>query len=56
MKPCPFCGGKVGMYVSDDPWRAIVIRCVNKECDASVVFHLADRDKSIVSWNRRVEE
>lgn len=57
LKPCPFCGGTVGMWedaLQESPKIGRVIEC--ERCGIRVVVPWAlIVDQGIEAWNRRVD-
>lgn len=49
LKPCPFCGSGVLIYIEDDDWRSLIlnIRCVS--CPASMVEFLANGSRDTIN-------
>lgn len=57
LKPCPFCGGKVGIdnIPDTDGTNYYMIYCKNENCNASACFgDLSEKKTSAIkAWNRR---
>ncbi|GMO52414.1 MAG: hypothetical protein Pg6C_18050 [Treponemataceae bacterium] len=62
LKPCPFCGGEVGLgeiwQASNNNrqfycWR---FSCKNETCGIKAGTYIKDKDQAIAAWNRRVAE
>lgn len=55
LKPCPFCGGEVGVDYSDFN-RFYEICCSNLDCIAIVSIDHKEKSKAIKAWNTRVSD
>lgn len=53
LKPCPFCGSEVEIFVA--PMLTKMFVC--HSCGADVCFYGAERnkEKAVEAWNRRVK-
>lgn len=56
LKPCPFCGGKAEMLVSeyDDSRKEYLVACA--ECDGMVERWRETEEEAVEQWNRRASD
>ena len=54
LKPCPFCGGKAEMLISEyeDSRKEYLVACT--ECDGIVERWRETEEEAVEQWNRRV--
>lgn len=54
LKPCPFCGGKAEMLISEyeDSRKEYLVACT--ECDGMVECWRETEEEAVEQWNRRV--
>ena len=53
LKPCPFCGKKVKLYVSANG-KGYNVSCSNAECRILVITEAVDSPKEAIKvWNKR---
>lgn len=55
LKPCPFCGGKAEMLISEyeDSRKEYLVACT--ECDGMVERWRKTEEEAAEQWNRRAE-
>lgn len=52
LKPCPFCGEKVDLFMGvDGSWATWII-----ECNCGIEMRFLSREDAIEAWNTRAED
>lgn len=56
LKPCPFCGGKAEMLISEyeDSRKEYLVDCT--ECCGMVERWVDTEEEAVEQWNRRVND
>ena len=56
LKPCPFCGGKAEMLISEyeGSRKEYLVACA--ECDGMVERWIETEEEAVEKWNRRVND
>ena len=55
LKPCPFCGGRAGIKITQHVPRGYdyTPQCKNPHCCGRLYKKFEDRETAIKMWNRR---
>lgn len=55
LKPCPFCGEKDSVAITNDDDNCIFVKCGN--CNAqSDWFYFGEEKRAVETWNKRANE